>query len=55
MQATLVQLEQRRAVEKRTLGGRGRTAQLHLTASGEGLLAQGQDAINERTASSCTA
>lgn len=46
MQATLGQLEQRRAVEKRTPGGRGRTAQLHLTATGEALLVQGRDAIS---------
>jgi DNA-binding MarR family transcriptional regulator len=46
MQATLSQLEQRRAVEKRTPGGRGRTAQLHLTATGESLLVQGRDAIS---------
>lgn len=46
MQATLGQLEQRRAVEKRTPGGRGRTAQLHLTTTGEALLVQGRDAIS---------
>lgn len=46
MQATLRQLEERGAVEKRTLPGRGRTARLHLTAIGERLLAHGQDAIS---------
>ncbi len=46
MQATLGQLEQRRAVEKRTPGGRGRTAQLYLSATGQALLEQGRDAIS---------
>lgn len=45
MQATLGQLEQRGAVDKRTPAGRGRTAKLHLTSTGEQLLAHGQNAM----------
>ena len=42
MQATLSQLEDLHAIERRTASGRGRTAQLHLTASGRELLAHAQ-------------
>ena len=45
MQATLRQLESVGAVERVTLAGRGRTAELHLTATGRGLLARGRDAV----------
>lgn len=45
MQATLRQLESEGAVERVTLAGRGRTAELHLTADGRGLLALGRDAV----------
>ena len=40
MQATLHQLEQGDAIERRTPPGRGRRAQLHVTSSGRELLAQ---------------
>ncbi|MFI1293998.1 MULTISPECIES: MarR family winged helix-turn-helix transcriptional regulator [Streptomyces] len=43
-QATVRQLEERGAVERRTEAGRGRTAQLHITEGGMRLLAAGQDA-----------
>lgn len=46
MQATLRQLELLGAAERRTPPGRGRTARLHLTASGRQLLARGQAAID---------
>jgi DNA-binding MarR family transcriptional regulator len=42
MQATLRQLEDRGAVERRTAPGRGRTAELHVTAAGADLLALGR-------------
>ena len=45
MQATLRQLEQLQAVERRTGAGRGRTAQLHVTPAGLELLRQGQQVI----------
>lgn len=45
MQATLRQLEALGAVERVTLAGRGRTAELHLTAVGRDLLARGRDAV----------
>lgn len=43
MQATLRQLEHVGAVERRTLAGRGRTAELHVTAAGAELLRRGLD------------
>ncbi|MFJ1831787.1 MarR family winged helix-turn-helix transcriptional regulator [Streptomyces sp. NPDC088178] len=43
-QATVRQLEERGAVERRTEAGRGRTAELHITEGGMRLLAAGQDA-----------
>ncbi|MFE4020698.1 MarR family winged helix-turn-helix transcriptional regulator [Streptomyces sp. NPDC059101] len=43
-QATVRQLEQRGAVERRTEAGRGRTAELHVTEDGMRLPAAGQDA-----------
>ena len=46
MQATLRQLEQVQAVERRTVPGRGRTAQLHVTAVGRDLLGQGRQVID---------
>lgn len=45
MQATLRQLETRGAVERRTPPGRGRTAVLHLTATGRRLRTAGVDTI----------
>lgn len=45
MQATLRQLEDRGAVERVTLAGRGRTAQLRLTPSGTQLLGRGRAAV----------
>ena len=45
MQATLRQLESQGAVERLTLAGRGRTAELHLTAAGHSLLARGREAV----------
>lgn len=45
MQATLGQLEDLRAIERRTPPGRGRTAQLHLTPAGQDLLARAQDVL----------
>lgn len=45
MQATLRQLEDLGAVERRTEAGRGRTARLHVTALGEELRGEGQRAI----------
>lgn len=53
MQATLHQLEQRDAIERRTPPGRGRRAQLQVTTSGRGLLAQARavmDAVDRRLA-----
>lgn len=47
MQATLQQLEQLGAVERRTLPGRGRTAQLHVTPTGSELLSRGQRAVRD--------
>jgi DNA-binding MarR family transcriptional regulator len=46
MQATLGQLEDLRAIERRTAPGRGRAAQLHLTAAGQDLLARAQDVLH---------
>lgn len=46
MQATLGQLERLGAVERRTVPGRGRTAELHLTQNGDRLLALAQRAID---------
>lgn len=45
MQVTLQQLEQFGAVERRTAPGRGRTARLHVTAVGDGLIERGRHAI----------
>lgn len=45
MQATLRQLEQLGAVERRTSPGRGRTAELHISKAGGRLLQQGQQVI----------
>ena len=45
MQATLRQLEDRGAVERRTEAGRGRTAELHVTVLGDEVAARGRDAI----------
>lgn len=47
MQATLGQLEELGAVERRTLPGRGRTARLHVTPIGLDLLGRGQRAIHD--------
>lgn len=47
MQATLRQLEELGAVERRTLPGRGRTAQLHVTSTGIDMLRRGQHAIRD--------
>lgn len=47
MQATLRQLEERGAVQRRTEPGRGRTARLHVTAAGTELLTIGQREITE--------
>lgn len=47
MQATLRQLEQLGAVERRTLPGRGRTAELHVTSTGDDLLGHGRRAFRE--------
>lgn len=47
MQATLRQLEDHGAVERITSAGRGRTAQLRLTATGMNLLTTGRHAITE--------
>jgi DNA-binding MarR family transcriptional regulator len=47
MQATLRQLEALGAVERVTLAGRGRTAELHLTDSGGAMLARGRDAVRK--------
>lgn len=46
MQATLAQLEDLRAIERRTPPGRGRAAQLHLTPAGHDLLARAQDVLH---------
>ncbi|BFO18118.1 hypothetical protein SHKM778_45060 [Streptomyces sp. KM77-8] len=46
-QATVRQLEERGAVERRTDPGRGRTAELHVTATGQELLRAGRDAYAE--------
>jgi DNA-binding MarR family transcriptional regulator len=45
MQATLRQLEQLQAVERRTTAGRGRTARLHVSPVGLDLIRQGQQVI----------
>lgn len=45
MKATLQQLEQRGAVERRTPPGRGHRAELYLTAEGQRLRNAGQHAI----------
>lgn len=45
MQATLRQLEERGAVERRTPAGRGRTAELHVTARGAELLRTGREVV----------
>jgi DNA-binding MarR family transcriptional regulator len=45
MQATLRQLEELRAVERRTPAGRGRTAELHVTGRGAELLATGRTVV----------
>jgi DNA-binding MarR family transcriptional regulator len=47
MQATLRQLEDRGAVERRTTPGRGRTAELHVTPAGAELLALGRRVLEE--------
>lgn len=47
MQATLRQLEQMGGVERRTLPGRGRKAQLHVTPIGAELLRRGQNVIRD--------
>ncbi|GAA1873553.1 hypothetical protein GCM10009836_63160 [Pseudonocardia ailaonensis] len=47
MQATLRQLEERGAVERRTEPGRGRVAELHVTADGRRLLATAEKAVAE--------
>jgi DNA-binding MarR family transcriptional regulator len=47
MQATLQQLEQLQAVERLTVAGRGRTAQLHVTPTGLDLLRQGRQVIQD--------
>lgn len=47
MQATLAHLEQLGAVERRTAPGRGRTAQLHVTDEGVGLMRRGQRLVEE--------
>lgn len=47
MQATLQKLEQVGAVERRTLPGRGRTAQLQVTSTGTDLLRRGQQLIRD--------
>lgn len=47
MQATLRQLEQLEAVVRHTLPGRGRTAQLQVTATGADLLHRGQRVIRD--------
>ena len=45
MQATLRQLEELGAVERRTLPGRGRAAQLHVTVGGAELLRGGRETV----------
>ncbi len=47
MLATLRQLEHLGAVERSTLPGRGRTAELHITPHGKDLLATGQAALHD--------
>jgi DNA-binding MarR family transcriptional regulator len=47
MQATLRQLEQLQAVERVTVAGRGRTAQLHVTPTGLDLLRKGRQVIED--------
>lgn len=47
MQATLRQLEDQGAVERVTSAGRGRTAQLRLTAAGTQRLTHGRQAISD--------
>ncbi|MFJ8599181.1 MarR family winged helix-turn-helix transcriptional regulator [Streptomyces shenzhenensis] len=46
-QATVRQLEARGAVERRTDPGRGRTPELHVTATGQEFLRAGRDAYAE--------
>jgi DNA-binding MarR family transcriptional regulator len=50
MKATLQQLEDRGAVERRTPPGRGNRAELHLTAEGQRLRNDGQHAIADANA-----
>lgn len=50
MQATLRQLEELGAVERRNIAGRGRKAQLHVTSVGARLLRLGQGASGTRRA-----
>jgi len=47
MQATLGQLEELHAIERRTAPGRGRTAQLHLTPTGRELLDRAQGVLRD--------
>ena len=47
MQATLDQLEDLHAIERRTAPGRGRAAQLHLTPTGRLLLSRAQDLLRD--------
>jgi len=47
MQATIRQLEDHGAVERRTLPGRGRTARLHVTSTGADLFQRGQEVIRD--------
>jgi len=47
MQATLRQLEEMGAVERRTLPGRGRAAELVVTLEGEALVAAGSAVLSE--------
>ena len=47
MQATLAQLEERRAVERLTPGGRGRVARLRVTAEGDALRHAALAAVDE--------
>ena len=55
MQATLRQLEEVGAVERRTPPGRGRTAELHLTDTGRRLRAAGLDTIGAADRRLCAA
>ena len=47
MQATVEQLQARGMVERRTPAGRGRLAELHVTAAGQALLRQAETVIDE--------